>query len=458
MPKQKLIFCTQKINKSNIRRENRDGVEHIVLTSFTLPPDIVMNGGLYPTEEIEKSFNSLNRTPVTIEHPEINGMYVSANDPEIDFEYRFGAFNENARRTSDGRIALDKVINVQKALKVEKGKRLLDRIEEIENNSDARPLHTSVGVFLEVETLEKPQVNDQGQTYDWIGRDMVFDHDAILLDSVGASTPEQGTGIGVNNQQIKVSHFVIEDDQQGTIESDNAKDMRTNKDMSFSQITRTIHDKINQGLTDGQYRYVEEVYDDTFVYCTESHEMFLSNYAIDDNGNLEIQDTRLPVERVVEYKPVNPQEDNAMRDKIIAELAAMGVTVNADISDAELMAKYNQALIADKGDDAIDVADVVANAVKSALEPIQSQIDNLGTQLQANSDKELDQQVDMIVNSGKYPGLDAETLKSLGPEKVRSMATNCQQSFSIGNTMGFSSDTSQSNDFQVNTEISDLPE
>ena len=111
---QKLIFCTQKVNRKHIRREPRKGVEHIILTSFTLPPNIVMNGGLYPSEEIDKSFESLNRTPVTVEHPMVDGVFVSANDPEIDFDFRFGAFNENARKHDDGRIILDKVINVQK--------------------------------------------------------------------------------------------------------------------------------------------------------------------------------------------------------------------------------------------------------------------------------------------------------------------------------------------------------
>ena len=50
-------------------------------------------------------------------------------------------------------MALDKVINVQKALKTDKGKRLLDRIEELETNEMARPIHTSVGVFVTLKML-----------------------------------------------------------------------------------------------------------------------------------------------------------------------------------------------------------------------------------------------------------------------------------------------------------------
>ena len=346
----KLLFCTQKVNKSQIRRENRNGVEHIILTSYTLPPNIVMNGGLYPTEEIDKSFESLNRTPVTIEHPEINGQYVSAADPETDMDFRFGAFNENATKMDDGRISLDKVINVQKALKVDKGKRLLDRINEVETSDSARPLHTSVGVFMDVEELENPLMEVNGVAtnaeYGWIARNMMFDHDAILLDNIGAATPDQGTGIGINSESVKVMHFVVNDESRDV----EALDLITNKDLSFEDIEQSIWSKLNQGLDECE-NYPQAIYDDYFIYRTKSGELFRSNYTIDQKGNLEIQDTRLPVERIVEYKPQNqPTEENAMRDTMLAELQDMGISVNADISDTALLAKYNKALIANAGE------------------------------------------------------------------------------------------------------------
>ncbi|MCK5613709.1 hypothetical protein KAR91_68225, partial [Candidatus Pacearchaeota archaeon] len=126
--KRKLIFCTTIVNASNIRRESRDGVEHIIITSFTLPPDIVMNRGLYPAEEVAKSFKTLERTLAPIEHPEVNGQFMSASDPFAINNFYGGAWNENVEKIEDGRIKVDKVINVQEALKSEKGKRLLDRV------------------------------------------------------------------------------------------------------------------------------------------------------------------------------------------------------------------------------------------------------------------------------------------------------------------------------------------
>jgi len=425
-----------------------------------------MNGGLYSTEERDKAFETLNRTPVTVEHPEIDGMFVSANDPEIDFDFRFGAFNENARITDDNRIALDKVINVQKAMMTEKGKRLLDRIKELETNENARPMHTSVGVFVDVEEVEL-STNADGQEFTWIARDMIFDHDAILLDSIGASTPDQGTGIGINKEQLKVSHYVVEDeidDRSATPESLKLKaaSFHTNKNVTFSKIFEELSRLINLNTDEGDHNWLlhESVDDDSFVFETQSGELFKSNYTVDELGNIAIQDTRLPVERVVSFPPINTtdtEEDSAMRDSIIAELAKLGIKVNTEITDAELMAKYNEALVANKGDDTQDekgMAELIANEFSKAVKPLIEKIDGLETQLTANSDKELTELADFIVNSKRRPEFDVEGIKALGLAKAKAIASNCGFSNGIGSTMHLNN--SESDTFKTN--VDDLPE
>ena len=449
----KLLFCTHKVNRANIRRENRKGVEHIVLTSFTLPPNIVMNGGLYSTEEIDKSFKSLNRTPVTVEHPEIDGVFVSANDPEIDFDFRFGAFNENARKLDDGRVALDKVINVQKALKTEKGKRLLDRIAEIETNEKARPIHTSVGLFVEVEEVSL-STNARGQEYTWIARDIIFDHDAILLDSIGASTPDQGTGIGINKENVTVSHYIC-GEKKRKVKAKNHITNDDHKDLSFSDIEQKLYSSLNQGLEAKDTSWIVAVFDDSFIYETSTNELFKSNYEIDELGNLAIHDTRLPVERVVEYRPINPikSEDNAMRDTIIEQLKQLGITVNADISDDELM----KILLANKekeADKKPDISELVSNAVSAAIEPLNTEISNLKTTITANSNKELTDLAISIVNSGKFPAFEQSDILDLGLEKAKALAANCGVSHGIGSTMFINEDKPEI----LKTNIEDLPE
>lgn len=211
MKRELMIQCVSRVNKKNIRREQINGVEHIIVGSYTLPDNIVMNDILYPADEIEKSYRSLERTLAPVEHPtNANGEFISATDPEAIHNFHAGAYNMNVSR-ENGRVYIEKHINVQEALKTDRGKRLLDRINEIETNDKPRPIHTSVGVFLTIEELKEPRTNDNSDQYSMIGRDLLFDHDAILLDSVGAATPEKGVGIAVNadGKQIDVDRIMI---------------------------------------------------------------------------------------------------------------------------------------------------------------------------------------------------------------------------------------------------------
>lgn len=186
-------------NIAAIRHEKRNGRDVIVVPSATLPDDIVMNGIKYPADEIEKSFKSLNRTPAPYGHPTINGKLVSARDPEgINVGY-IGAWNENVRR-ENGRVFLDKVIDVEVANRTESGKAVLNAIEKGE------PIHTSTGLLCELDAAN-------GDDYKYIARNMFFDHDAILLNEDGAATPDQGVGMLVNSsgeqEEIEVVNSVL---------------------------------------------------------------------------------------------------------------------------------------------------------------------------------------------------------------------------------------------------------
>lgn len=184
-------------NTAKARSETRNGREVIVVPSATLPDDVVMNNIRYPAEEIGKSFASLNRTPAPLGHPMIGNSFISARDPEgINIGY-IGAWNENPRREG-GRVLLDKVIDVEVANRTDGGKRVLAAINE------GAPVHTSTGLLCELE----PAMNGDG--FEYTARNIIFDHDAILLDSEGAATPAQGVGMLVNGSQIEVINSAIE--------------------------------------------------------------------------------------------------------------------------------------------------------------------------------------------------------------------------------------------------------
>lgn len=179
------VFMNYQVNNSKIRTIQRNGREHIVVPSYTLPSGCTMNGGLYPHEEIEKAYKSLEGKLAPAGHPIVNGEYVAAGTIEAINAYHIGGWNENVRREGN-RIAVDKIIDVEYAKQTEKGRAILEAI----NKGD--PIHTSTGIFMQRE----PVANAKG--YKWIARNMEMDHDAILLGEIGAATPEQGVGMMVN--------------------------------------------------------------------------------------------------------------------------------------------------------------------------------------------------------------------------------------------------------------------
>lgn len=189
-------------NSTSIRREKRNGRDVIIVPSATLPDNVVMNEIMYPADEIEKSYVGLNRKPAPLGHPTINGKFVSASDPEGLNMGWIGAWNENVRR-ENGRVLLDKVIDVETANRSEGGKAVLAAINKGE------PIHTSTGLYCMMEAA------NGDVPYKNIARDIVFDHDAILLDEEGAATPEQGVGMLVNSkgeqEEVEVINSAIDD-------------------------------------------------------------------------------------------------------------------------------------------------------------------------------------------------------------------------------------------------------
>ncbi|WP_370972945.1 hypothetical protein [Enterobacter hormaechei] len=192
MPMQ--VNITTKVNSQSIRRETYNGREHLVLPSYTLPANVVMNGGLYTQEQIDAHYKGLEGTLAPLGHPQVNGQFVSAFSPEGINAGHIGAWNRNVNK-SGNRIYLEKWVDVARASESEGGRELLERVAAIERGEDVPPIHTSVAAFLD--QLE-PNEQQRATGAEWVAKIYSMDHDAILLHEVGAATPEQGVGLMVN--------------------------------------------------------------------------------------------------------------------------------------------------------------------------------------------------------------------------------------------------------------------
>lgn len=417
----KLVHCSSLVNKTAVRREDVDGVEHIVVSSFTLPDNVVMNGILYPAEEINKSYKSLERTLAPVEHPtDADGNFISANDPTAIHNFHAGAFNVNVEK-KNGRIHIEKYINVQEAMKSERGRRLLDRIEELETNENPRPIHTSTGVFLEINTLEEPQTNAFGHKYNSVASNMVFDHDAILLDSIGAAQPHQGVGMAVNAEGDTIEVEVVVQPETMEVETDESAP-------SLLDIREQLETNL-RNVVGAEWLMVVDLTKDQCIFETNDG-YYMVPYRV-DGSTASIVGIPIRADRKTTYTPkVNENEGDAMRELMLKALADAGITVNADISDEALLAEYgklqaNRSEGDDDGATGDDIATVVANAVANAVKPVADELASLKSKIQANADNEKQRYVDIVANSEKYPGIDAETASLFSIEKLKELAANC---------------------------------
>ena len=193
------VNVTTRVNSQAIRRETYNGRPHLVLPSYTLPANVVMNGGLYPASEIDAHYQGLEGTLAPLGHPTVDGQFVSAFSPEGINAGHIGAWNRNVKK-SGNRVYAEKWVDTTVANQSEGGRELLERVAAIERGDDVPPIHTSVAVFLD--QLES-SAEQKAQGIEWVAKINMMDHDAILLHEVGAAQPEQGVGLMVNADQAK---------------------------------------------------------------------------------------------------------------------------------------------------------------------------------------------------------------------------------------------------------------
>lgn len=175
------------VDNSQIRRETVDGRDYVIVPSATLPPNIVMNGILYPAEETARTFMQLEGKLAPLGHPKnAAGEWISASDPIAIHTNHIGAFNRNVKLGEDGRVHVEKWIDVLYANATERGAEVLAAIEAEE------PISTSIAVWLAVHSVA------EGLPYSGRAEYKSIDHDAILIGETPAAGIDEGVGLFVN--------------------------------------------------------------------------------------------------------------------------------------------------------------------------------------------------------------------------------------------------------------------
>ena len=187
-------------SKSKISTQIIDGKEHIVINDVVpIVDDIVMNGIFYPADEINKSYMTLNDNLMPLDHPRINNEHVSALNPQAINNFYIGAWGRNVRKSND-KVLMDAYIDRKFAESTEKGRMLVNRLDDMMSGKSTTPIHVSTGLSY---TPDNQSGTSKGKRYKSIARNMKFDHVAILPDKQGAATPNDGVGIFVNSDGEK---------------------------------------------------------------------------------------------------------------------------------------------------------------------------------------------------------------------------------------------------------------
>lgn len=129
--------------------------------------------------------------PLVLNHPQIDGDFVSANLPEVLEDYQFGVTMNPELK--DNKLHLEAWIDLERVADL--GGEFEETLQRIQ---DEEEVEVSVGFFCEV---EKKRGKFRGQVYSGIWRNIKPDHLAILSEGItGACSVADGCGIPRINQ------------------------------------------------------------------------------------------------------------------------------------------------------------------------------------------------------------------------------------------------------------------
>jgi len=365
-----LVYIQNRVNNAAIRRiKNERGDLVYVVPSYTLPDNCVMNGGLYPADEIAKSYMTLEDTPAPAGHPyDAQGNYISASSPDGVLYFQCGIFNKNVQRVQDDtyghRVYVEKHIHVETAMKTERGKRIIEAIDA------GQPIHTSTGILMD-------QVNQEGtingKQYGWVASGMLFDHDAILLDEEGAATPADGVGMMVNTHHFKTIR------KSGALMHVNS--VKINE--SMRDMESLIADAVRvQFGDDDKHVWLADWGQDYAVFESMDSGIMRVGLSVTDKS-VTFTGEPVPVKRVTKWEPtqaateenkttINNQEGKSM-DLKASMIKALGNKYDEKMTDEEVfnayskMLKGNAAEVTNQPSEQSKPGDVVVNEAVTKL-------------------------------------------------------------------------------------------
>lgn len=323
----KIIHVNARICANTAYREEiLDGVTYYVFPVTMLVVG-VHNGYLYTEEELANYPQAWNGVPIPVTHPEVAGLSVSANQPEIQEEYNVGIIYNT--KYEDGKLKAEAWINVDKINKVSP--------KTLQALIDGAPMEVSTGLWAEHEETTGVW---NGEEYVGIIHNIRPDHLALLPGQVGACSWKDGCGIRANKKDGKggmmngkVSKWRMLDFLRNALGPRSVSGSEVDDIMNNDTSDREVRDMLYAALEAKGVKgniYIYDVFSDDgyFVYEVGKQtadgswetKIYKRNFQKDESS-VTLSDEVQEVRQKVEYVPVENKEE---------EDGGKGITIDAN--------------------------------------------------------------------------------------------------------------------------------
>ena len=390
----KRVHILSAVNAANVAK---DGNTYTIKDVVGALDDIVMNGRLYPADQLAAGVASLEGKPAPAGHPKsAEGKLISALNGEALASAWIGSYVRNARHEG-GRTMVDVVVNEAQAKAHPDGAKLVERLDAAIAGTNSDPIHVSTGLMMQPITANG---ESRGKRYSSIVTNIQYDHLAILLNERGAATPDEGVGMFVNadgEQQVEsvIVNTEPEDRRTRGLIGWIKKLIGNEDDLSFDQIYSGL-----QSLLPAE-SWIREVYSKNFIWSDKENRLWRQDYNVASDSSLSFVGEPVEVVRRVEYKPIEKETD-PMKTAILAALNAAGIS-SAGLDDSQLLAAYNS---------------LQAKPLQEAVNTANSKLAEIESKSKAAEAAELDALAASLATNSL---LTADDLKALGLDRLKSI-------------------------------------
>ena len=314
-----------------VRREEVDGDVFLVVPMVALKTGVYQcancdEPAFYDADVFARIPESWNDRPITLSHPQREGLFVSAGSEDVWRKDGLGRVR-NARRDGD-KLVMEAWIDLTKADEV--GDAANDLVEALEASE---PIDVSVGAFID--SVAHPGVH-QNKTYGRRQLNYFPDHVALLPGQTGACSWEDGCGAPRVNAGFQENMMVLQselpletttsacpcggadgdctcDDGPKTAEilaSSLGFEAQAMGDLAKRQI---LHEALRKKLGD-RWASIIEIFDSSIVYQTDGG-TFSRDFTISEDGTVSLSDDPVQGALVAEFMPITVQQEEPMDER-----------------------------------------------------------------------------------------------------------------------------------------------